>query len=205
MEFLKRLTVLFIVTVVLFIGCSAILFVSHSLSLTGVQQLFTSLYTDEQLRILLGSVSAFILLLNFFLYSIFSVNVHRDKVIAFDNPSGRVSVSLMAIEDLIKRILGRIPEVKDSKISIRAAHRKLHVRVKLSLMSDVNIPGLTSRVQDSIVNKVQDTIGLEKKVDIQIFIGKISSQEYREQNKVAGDSKIDEQPKSGVPYHGYRA
>ena len=75
--------------------------------------------------------------------------------------------------------------------------------VKLSLMSDVNIPGLTSRVQDAILNKVQDTIGLEEKVDIQVYIGKISLQDYRESSKRSEDEPEDGPSKRRVPYHGY--
>lgn len=204
MDFLKRLTVLFIVTVVLFFGCTVLLFVTHWLSFESAYEFARVIYSDQNLRLIAGGTAAVVLLLNFILYRIFSINVRRARVIAFDNPSGRVSVSLQAIEELIKRILTRMPEVKDSKIAIRAARRGLHVIVKLSLMSDVNIPGLTSRVQDAILNKVQDTIGLEERVDVQVYIGKISPQDHREAAPGADEGGSQQAMRPGVPYHGYR-
>src|SRR6185503_15365199 len=97
--FLKRLMVLFYVTIVLFIAGFFLYFALNVVRFEDVVMYSEKIYTDNDLRLLLGILAGIMLLCNLFFYRYFSVNVHRDKVIAFDNPSGRVSVSLLAMED----------------------------------------------------------------------------------------------------------
>lgn len=202
MNYLKRMTVLIIVTSVLFSCCAGLLFTLKLIDLGVVKELLTLIYFDQNLRLIYGFLAGGILVVNFLLFRMYSVNIRRDKIIAFDNPSGRVSVSLSAMEELVRRLLAKNPEVKDSKISICAVRKGLQIRARLTLLSDVNIPGLTSRIQTAITRKINDMIGLDEKIDVAIFVGRILSREPQT-DEIEG-SVTEESDEQNIPFHGFR-
>lgn len=144
------------------------------------------------------------LALNFVFYRFFSVNIHRDKIIAFDNPGGRVSVSLMAMEDLVRRLLFRISEIKDVKPIIKASNKGLNIKVKLVLRSEGNIPEIASRVQTQVLKKIQDTIGLDEPVNVSVYVGKIIPEKVK-QKQSSDKEPSDDKSGPDVPFRGYRA
>jgi uncharacterized alkaline shock family protein YloU len=199
--FFRRLTVLFYVTIILFIGSFMALFSLNWINIDDLYAMTSMLYRDKDLRLIIGIVSGIILFCNFLFYQYFSVNVHRDKIIAFDNPSGRVSVSLTAMEDLVRRVLLRLNEVRDGKVRITASKKGLDVKIRLVMKSEVNIPELTARVQEKVRRKIQDTIGLEEAVNVAIYVGKILPERIKE--KPAEEQ--EQPPAPSVPFRGYRA
>lgn len=204
MRFLTRMAVLFYVTFVLFVGCFTILYVLNYVSFQNVLLALYVIYRDQTLQWAVGGMAAALLLINYIFYQLFSVNTHREKIIAFDNPSGRVSVALAALEDLIRRTLVRLSEIKDVRVSIRASGRGLRVRIRSVLCSEVNIPEATSKVQELTRRKIQDIIGLDEPVNVSVYIGKIISECPKEKrpNKRQQDA---EESEAEVPFQGYRA
>jgi len=204
--FLKRLTVLLYVTIILFLGSTLVLFALNILKFDTIFFMIYAIYHDQDLRFIVGSVGAVILVCNFLFYRYFSVNVHRDKIIAFDNPSGRVSVSLLAMEDLIKRLLLKTSEVKDARVKISARKKGLDVRVRVILKLETSIPDITSRLQDRIKRKIQDTIGLEEPVDVSIYVGKIMSEKLKKKVVIEDAQAEDENLSTPtIPFQGYRS
>ena len=204
MEFLKRIAILFYVTMVLFFSVFILLFVLNYIDIRHVQQLLAMIYTDEKLRIICAATSAGFLLFNYVFYRIFNVNSRRGGVIAFDNPSGRVNVSLQAIEDMIKRVINKTPEVKEVKSKISASKKGLAIKITLILRAEGSIPEITSRVQELVKKRVQEAIGLEEPIDVAIHVGKILSDGGVEKRP----SRREDPPKESqgnVPFPGYRA
>lgn len=204
MNFLTRITVLFYVTIILFLGCFAILYVLNVIPYQDIWDVLFVAYVDDNLRIAVGGVAVGLLLINFLLYRQFDINVSKEKIIAFDNPAGRVSVALGALEDLIQRTLTRFPEVKEGKVDIRATKRGLKAKVRLVLCSEVNIPELTVIVQDTARRKIQDIIGLDEPVNVSIYIGKILPERIKDK-KSGKKEDAEERPEVRVPFQGYRA
>lgn len=204
MNFLKRIAVLFSVTLGLMFCTFLIAFTLNWISYDKVINLLHIVYYDETLKFITGIIALTFLLSNFLLYYLFSVNVHRDKVIAFDNPSGRVSVSLVAMEDLVKRTLTKMSEIREVKNVITATKKGLQAKIKLIIRSDVNIPEFTSKVQELIKGKIQDTIGLDESVDILIYIGKIVPDHLKEKSEDSGQL-TEEKASTNIPFQGYRA
>lgn len=207
MNFIKRLTVLFVVTYLMFKSIFMLLFFSHYYSFDQMVELAGLIYYDENLRIMGLALYGLILVFNYILYRTFSVNVRRGKVIAFDNPAGRVTVSLLTLQDLVKRIISQMDEVRESKVIIRASSKKnLMINIRITLLSDINIPGLTSRIQNLITKKIQDIIGIEEKIDVAINVGKILPQEYKMPERESEEKPQSESSElKSPPYHGYRA
>ncbi len=204
MKFLTRIAVLFYVTFVMFLSAFALLFVLNYIELQNVYNMFSMIYYDEALRSIFAVAACALLFLNYIFYRAFTVNIRREKTIAFDNPAGRVSVSLGAIEDLTKRVVSRISEVREVKSKISATKKGLQIKIKLILRAEGSIPEVTSRVQDLVKRKVQDTIGLDEPIEVAIFVGKILPDQGREK-RPAKKEEPKKEPEKNIPFQGYRA
>lgn len=202
MMFLRRMVILVIVTLNMFVASFALLFITKVLTLESVQELFNAIYFDEQLKFIVGGFAVTLLVVDFILYSSFSVNVHRDKIIAFDNPAGRVTLSLIAMEDIVRRMLLKHHGIGDVKIRIVAARKGLQVTIKLILSAEASIPDLTAKLQGMVKNKIQDMIGLEEPLDISIYVGKFIPGNRQKSGK---KDMQDEELGPNIPFQGYRA
>jgi len=118
------------------------------------------------------------------------VTYNTSLIIAFDNPGGRVSVSLNAIEELIKRIISRFSEVREVKSRVSVSRKGLHIKVRLILRAEGSIPEVTSRVQDAVKSKIQDTIGIDEPIDVAIYVGKILPDQGKEKHTRPKDAPI---------------
>jgi len=205
MNYFRRLAILLYVTLVLFFATTLLLISLNVIRYQDFLMIQYIFFTDENGKLMVLIFSTVLLLINYGIFRFMSVNVHRDKIIAFDNPSGRVSVSLLAMEDIIKRMLTRINEIKEVKPKILATRKGLQVKIRMVLKSEVNIPQITAKVQTSVLKKIQDTIGIDEPVDVSIYVEKILSERIKDENKgnkePAGTKEEDPQ----VPFHGYRA
>lgn len=203
MKLFTRLAILFYVTIVLFLGCFLLAFVFNWLSLDVIFSFLAIIYIDDTMRLVLGIAAGILLLANFSFYQFFSVNAHREKIIAFYNPYGRVTVSLFAIEDLVRGMILKFPEIKEARASIKALKKKgLRIRVRLILRGEVNIPEMTERIQELVQNRVQDIIGITDPVTVEIYIGKFSLE------KTSGKKEKEElkdELEPHLPFRGYRA
>lgn len=203
MTILTRFAVLFYVTLVLFLSCFLLLFVLHKIDLNQIMDALAVIYFDETLRQIVGAAAAALLLVNFVFYRLFSVNIHRDKIIAFDNPAGRVTVSLAALEDLVKRTIVRLSEIKDVRMNISASKKGLKIKSRLILRSEVNIPEITSKVQDVIRKKIQDMIGIDEPLNVTIYVGKIIPEAIKGK-RPPKEEEPEETASPPVPFQGYR-
>ena len=193
------------IIILLSVGIAA--FVLHLIGFQDVQDVLYVIYHEKNLRMIGGAVAALLLIKNHFYARAISGAHQKEKTIAFDNPSGRVSVSLAALEDLIRRVVARIPEVKEVRPLIVATGRGLEISARLVLNTEANIPEITARLQELIKRKVQDTIGIEEDVIVKIDVIKIipedRSSKRNNKNNTKDNNNIDEPPT--VPFQGYRA
>lgn len=204
MWFLTRLAVFFYLAIILSTGLLCIFFFTGVIALNDAVKLLTRVSVDLQLSTILTLVVGFIMLVSLFLANLIYARRQKERTIAFDNPSGPVSVSLNAIEDLMRRIAVRVPEIKEIRPSITATKKGLDVEIRLVLKTDVNIPEMTSKLQDMIRSKIQDVVGLEGKINIRIHVVKIIMEDLKSR-KDKNKSDIEVDPAPGVPFRGYRA
>lgn len=207
MNFLQRLSLLFYATFVMYVSCFWIALVVGRLNYDEYIKLIYLICTDENLRYLTGMAAGGMIVINYLLYRILSVNARQDKVYAFENPNGRVSVSLFALEDLIRRMLLQFVEIKDVKPTIRITNKGFQVKVPLILKSEMNIPELTTRVQLEVLKKIKDTIGVEETIKVAVYVSKIYPAKYKERIEKPEriEPKDDENKGPIVPFQGYGA
>jgi uncharacterized alkaline shock family protein YloU len=199
MSFIQRMLVLLYVSLVLFLSCFILLVIFGVIDLPKINYFFYTMTHIENLRIAWASIAGALIVINFAFFKIYTVNVHRDKTIAFDNPSGRVVVSLFALEDLIKRTVIRNTLVRDCKPSVVVTNKGLQIKIKIALQADVNIPETALEIQNLIVRKVQDVIGITEPISVFIVVGRIVVDQPKD--KSGGSEKLE----PNIPFQGYRA
>ena len=89
------------------------LFAAHVLDLQTIQRLLQMVYFDHQSGAVAGICAGAIMFMSFLLARLIYGSHRRERTIAFENPNGGVTVSLTALEDLIKRLMGQMPEIKE--------------------------------------------------------------------------------------------
>lgn len=204
MKFILRVGAFIYVLMVLSICCLLFFYVFETFEIQVLMKFLHLVFMNEQSRLAVGIFSGLLMFLTIVFYRAFLVRIQKDKVIAFDNPAGRVTVSLVALEDLIKRKIIKMYEVRDVKTKIRAAGRRgLQVKITLIMCSEGHIPDITANVQDVVKNKIQDVIGLDEPVNISVYIGKIIPDEthFRKSQEKLEDNKTE----PNIPFQGYRA
>ena len=204
MRFFTRIAILFYVMTISTIGFLTIFFayVVDTPLLAQMHDYLDILQNHLQMRTIIGLVGFILILLSFLFAKLIAGFEQKERTIAFDNPAGRVSISLGAIEDMVKRLVLRETEVKDVRANIIATKKGLQAEARLVLKADVNIPETTARLQELIKGKIQDMIGIEEKVGVRIHVVKIISEEFRSKRD---KDNYRERSEPTIPFQGYRA
>ncbi|MFH0754915.1 MAG: alkaline shock response membrane anchor protein AmaP [Candidatus Omnitrophota bacterium] len=197
MRLLVRLAIFFYLVVIFVVGFTTLLVLAHVVDFNHYQDFLRLIYMDGQASMMAGVVVAATMLTGLAFARMIYGRQAQERIIHFDNPLGRVSISLSALEDLIRRLAVQMPQVKEIRPEIVTGKKGLHIHIRLVLRADANIPEMTADLQDIIKRKVQDLIGSEEQVHIRVHVIKIVSDgvKPREDDEVVGP----------LPFRGYRA
>ena len=109
---------------------------------------------------------------------------YRTKMVSFDNPGGKIKISLRAIEDYINSmLLKQMKGIRALRVKTGLSARGLETRITLKLFANLNIPETCSSIQELTKNYLQDTISVERISNIEIFVTSIKTA----REKVAAD------------------
>lgn len=196
MRFFAVLGILFYTIIFILIGLTLIAF---SLNIIQPQDINNVLvYTQESpnSRIIIGLSGLLLILISFSFAQLMLGRFQREKTIAFTTSSGEVTIALSAVEDLIRRLTGLIPEIKELRPDVIASKKGIIVDLRVILKSEANIPELTARLQDITRSKIQEVLGVEEQIIIRIHVVKIISHEEKKRKEI-----IKEEPT--IPFGGY--
>ena len=171
---MRVLMVLFYASFIIFIGLALILLVValsfNWIQPQDIQNLLISVKESLYAKAIVG-LSGFLLMVVSFSFAQLILNrFQREKTIAFTTSSGEVTVSLSAVEDLIKRLVGILPEIRELRPDVIATKKGILVDLRVVLRSEANIPELTARLQDITKSKIQEVLGVEEPIVIKIHI-----------------------------------
>ena len=109
MRFFTTLGIIFYATVIIVIGLALVVFSFNLLLPQDINNLLIYSQSNQNSRIIIGLSGALLVLISFAFAQIILGKFQREKTIAFTTPSGQVTISLSAVEDLIRRLAGIIP------------------------------------------------------------------------------------------------
>jgi len=199
MRFFTVLGIVFYAAVIIVIGLVLVVFSLNMLLPQDINTLLIFAQSSQNSRIVIGLSGLLLILISMSFAQIILGKFQREKTIAFSTSSGQVTISLSAVEDLIRRLAGIIPEVKELRPNVVANKKGIVVDMRVALRSEANIPELTARLQDITKSKIQEVLGVEEQIIIRIHVAKIVHDE--KDNRKKKDFEKDDY--STIPFSGY--
>jgi uncharacterized alkaline shock family protein YloU len=181
-----------------FLGTLAVAFYLHLITLEDATKFLSIAFHDSQYRLITGLTGALLILFGMAAAQAFSSKIQREKTIAFTNPNGQVTITLSAVEDLIKRLTNQLTDLKEAKANVRATKRGIDIRMRVVLRSETNIPDFTARLQDMIASKIQDVFGIDEKISVKIHVAKIATSDEKPKKKQDPESEDFRLPYQGM-------
>lgn len=198
MRIYNVLGIIFYATVLILIGVVMIIFAFNILLPQDISNLLYYLQFSANTRLIVGLSGFLLILISFSFAQLILGRFQREKTIAFNTSSGEVTVALSAVEDLIKRLVVFIPEIRELRPDVIATKKGIVADLRVVLKSEANIPELTARLQEITRTKIQEVLGLEEQILVKIHIAKIISLEEKDRRR-----KEPERPDSTIPYGGF--
>ena len=175
---LFNIIAIFIYTLIFsIIGAILIALSLRTASFDSVINMISYLAHANNTRFGMAVTGFFLILINISIAQLSMGKLQRHKTIAFENPHGEVTLSLSAIEDYIKKLTHKMPEIREVKSSISVGKSGLEVIAKAVLYSDVNIPEVTEKMQNAIRMRLEEMLGIEETVTIKVHVAKIVQRE----------------------------
>lgn len=188
---IHNVIILFYLLMGVVVGMLMIGFSLHLVEMTEIIFHINDLYYSQNARIAFASTGIGLVLIALLFAQATSERREREKTIAFNNPSGQVTITLFAVEDLIRKIGQQLPQIKEVRPDVIATKKRgLQVRIRLILKSATNIPQFTAHFQELVRNSMQEALGIDEEITVKIHIAKILTQ----QEKSKKNKDKDEEP-----------
>jgi len=123
---------------------------------------------------------------------IFNRSKHEQSI-TFNAPHGPISITLFAIEDMIKKMLDSKNELSHIRPCVTVKDDTLIIELKANIAADVNILTVTKDMQQKIHSKLNQLIGDQHNININVQIRKM----------FLGPKKHNEDEEAEVPFRNY--
>ena len=154
-------------------------------SLRSAIDLIRATSFTTNVKVGLSVTGLLLILINILIVQLSIGKLQRQKIIAFENPGGQVTLSLSAVEDYIKKITDRMTEIKEIKSTIYARKSGVEVITRAALYSGVNIPEITEKVQAMIRSHLQEMLGLDETITVKVHVARIVERDKKSEAKGA--------------------
>lgn len=198
MRIFTVLGIFFYAAVIILASLVLIVFALNILQPQDINNVLVQVQSSVNSRIITGLAGLLLILISFSFAQLILGRFQREKTIAFTTSSGEVTIALSAVEDLIRRLTGIIPEIKELRPDVIATKKGIIVDLRVILRKEANIPELTTRLQDITRSKIQEVLGVEEQIVVKIHVVKIAAMEEKDKRK-----KDIEKEEPAVPFSGY--
>ncbi len=198
MRIFTVLGIFFYAAVIILASLALIVFALNILQPQDINNALVQVQSSINSRIITGLAGLLLILISFSFAQLILGRFQREKTIAFTTASGEVTIALSAVEDLIRRLTGIMPEIKELRPDVIATKKGIIVDLRVILRKEANIPELTSRLQDITRSKIQEVLGVEEQIVVKIHVVKIASSEEKDKRK-----KDFEKDEPVIPFSGY--
>ncbi len=86
----------------------------------------------------------------------------------YTGPLGRTTVSVSAIEDVVRKALKRFPEILTFTLKCRGYETKAEIKIRLVVQEGVSLPRFTDEVKKEVLARLARILSLVN--DVEIFI-----------------------------------
>lgn len=188
------LTALMYIVLSLATGVSLIAISLELISIDVVSAYLTNILSDGSLKLSLFLVGLLLIFLCLrYLRTIFSSS-RKNKSIVFESPEGRVSITLFAIEDMLKKMLEAKTEVSHIQPKVYLRKKFIEVNTRGILTTEVNLVEFTKDIQEKVREKMKTLLGEEREVRVNLEIRKVS---------LGGKKALSEELEPEIPFRNY--
>ncbi|MDD5665127.1 MAG: alkaline shock response membrane anchor protein AmaP [Candidatus Omnitrophica bacterium] len=198
MRIFTVLGIFFYASIIIVAGIVLVAFSFNLLQPQDINNMLNYVQSSVNSRIITGLSGLLLVLISFSFAQLILGRLQREKTIAFSTASGEVTIALSAVEDLIRRLAGVIPEIKELRPDVIANKKGIIVDLRVILNKEVNIPELTSRLQDIARARIQEVLGVEEQIIVKIHVAKIAAAEDKDKRK-----RDQEKENPVAPFSGY--
>lgn len=124
-------------------------------------------------------IGGFFVLIELVYFLSMALSRKQEATIWYENPEGRVEITVKAVEDFVRKIASEIEDVKEIEPTIRESKGGIRVVAKVALWTGSDLPTLTQKIQHSIKDKIQNVIGIADVSSVEVSIARIQAREVR--------------------------
>ena len=117
----------------------------------------------------------------------------RNKSITFESDEGKVSITLVAIEEMLKKLLEEKTEVSHIKPKVILKKKHIEVAARGILTTEVNLVDFTKEIQKQVKEKLHALLGEDKQVRVNLEIRKIA----------LGKKELTDEKEPEIPFRNY--
>lgn len=108
------------------------------------------------------------------LYTLTGINVPgKVQYLAYDSEGGAVSISLIAVEGFLARLVGEFAAVTALEPKLRLINNQVDVQLDIKVRSGTQIPVLCKMLQEAARNCLRDKVGISDIRDVRVRVQEI--------------------------------
>jgi len=198
MRFFHTMGIWFYAIVLTLIGTGLIVFAAGWLPLADINNLLALSLGSLNARLAVGLSGLLLILVSVSVAQLITGRMQREKTIGVPTANGELTISLSAIEDLIRHFTLILPEIKEIRPDVIAAKKRIMVNLRVVLKSETNLLELTNRLQEVTKAKIKEVLeGLDLDIVLKIHIAKIISRDEKDKRH------RDQKDEPAIPFAGY--
>ena len=126
-------------------------------------------------QLLCGGIGILILLLWLLVIRRYLRGIWRkERALTIQTSQGQVSISLFAIEDMVRKTLETRSELTQVKPRVAIGRKGIDVKIRASLKTEVNLKEFIASVQHDIKKKLTYLLGEKGEIRVQLAIRKLA-------------------------------
>lgn len=107
----------------------------------------------------------------------------KEKTVVLNNKDGKIVTAISVIEDLVKKTVENLLDVKEIRSKIALKKRGIKIISKITLFSTANIPQISDEIQKMIKEQAEQSLGIKKNIIVEVYVSKVVEKSVKEKIK----------------------
>ncbi len=173
--------VLIIIGALVFLMLGCFLFFGVFVGLSSFNDVVKDVQRLYEHRFLAGLIGFFFLCVGYYAVKTLIKRSYKDEIFVVDSDYGRTSISLAAIEDLVKKTLRKYENIKRYKLKVSVQNKVLTVQANLILWMGKPASEIIEVLQGELQKKLTNFVGLSNEnMNIIVKVTKVVESKVKE-------------------------
>lgn len=164
---------IFAVFAFLTVGSLMMIVSLHVLSMEDALLKVQYIYDDPWKRFQMGLTGVLFIVVGLILSKTLVKLIRRDDDVVLYGKWGYMTVSIRAVDELVRKVLRKFDIIKEMKIETNAEGNKLKINADLSVVSGWNLPELINTIEGDISGRLNKMFGREVDLELAVNVTRI--------------------------------